>query len=160
MGNWHIERDGFKAEWVERDGGRVPIVRCTGPGLTQPMEWPTNGDDAITQLNVAIDTAKRYKPGRLIGCGDDRTYGEAIEPETRVVFRKWSDGQVIAFFPGDETYRLSHGTACGSYMHIGQHGEADTALMDRLKPATPEEYASLKAELEGEPFGYRFTVEP
>jgi hypothetical protein len=87
--------------------------------------------------------------------------GEMTDTETtRVQFRKWSDGGVIAFFRGDETEQLSQGRACGSYMRIGQHGEADTELMDRLKPATPEEYASLKAELEGEPFGYRFTVEP
>lgn len=79
---------------------------------------------------------------------------------TRVVFRKWSDGTPIAFFPGDEEYKLSRGAYCGSFMHIGQHGSADVQLMGRLLPATPEEYADLKAELEGEPYGYRLQVEP
>lgn len=82
------------------------------------------------------------------------------EPRTRVVFRKWSDGQVIALFPGDETFKLSRGHFCGSYQHIGQHSEADTSLIQLLKPAAPEEYADLKAELEGEPYGYRLAVEP
>lgn len=80
--------------------------------------------------------------------------------KTRVVFRKWKDGQVIALFPDDETNRLSHGECCGSYMHIGQHSEASTALIKALRPASPDEYASLKAELEGEPYGYRLAVEP
>jgi hypothetical protein len=80
------------------------------------------------------------------------------EPITRVKFRKWSDGQVIAFFFEDETAKLSRGYCCGSYQHIGQHSEANLELMERLKSASPEEYASLKAELEGEPFNYRLEV--
>ena len=41
---------------------------------------------------------------------------------TKVVFRKWKDGEVIALFP-DNTNPYD-GTVM-SYMHIGQYGDAD-----------------------------------
>jgi hypothetical protein len=46
----------------------------------------------------------------------------------------------------------------GSYMHIGQHSAASERLLTDLKPATPEEYAPLKAELEA--IGYTLDIEP
>jgi hypothetical protein len=59
----------------------------------------------------------------------------------RVIFRKFKDGQVIAWLPDVE----ANPGCCMSYMHIGQHGEgnypADTV------PADPKEYSELKAEL-------------
>ena len=63
---------------------------------------------------------------------------------TRVIFRKWSNGDVIALFPDID----AGGGYCSSYEHIGQHGGADYALVvAATKPAT--EYADLLAELKG-----------
>lgn len=81
------------------------------------------------------------------------------EPVTVVVFRKFRNGgDVIALFPYlPGTNDLS---TCSSYQHIGQHGSADySGCMRASVPATPEEYASLKHELEGAPFGYRLQVQ-
>lgn len=64
--------------------------------------------------------------------------------KTLVIFRKWSNGDIIALFPlepGD-----CNGVYCMSYEQIGQHGQAATDLPS-TEPATPEEYASLAREL-------------
>jgi hypothetical protein len=76
--------------------------------------------------------------------------------KTIVIFRKFKDGnkEVIALFPeiiADPTPEF-----CESYMHVGQHGGAMADLTDITRPATPEEYAELKAELED--IGYNLTV--
>lgn len=64
--------------------------------------------------------------------------------ETLVIFRKWSNGDIIALFPlepGD-----CSGVYCMSYEQIGQHGQAATDLPN-TEPATPEEYSNLAREL-------------
>jgi len=74
--------------------------------------------------------------------------------KTTVIFRKFSDGDILAVFPempGDS----SIGT-CGSYQHIGQHGACSIFISDITKPATPREYADLKAELEM--IGYNLAI--
>jgi hypothetical protein len=77
------------------------------------------------------------------------------EPETKVVFRKWPKGDILALFP--EIPADIDGYHCQSYEHIGQHGTADYALCIRkTRPAAPGEYADLKEELEGR--GYRLDV--
>jgi len=43
-----------------------------------------------------------------------------------------------------------------SYMHVGQHGEADIGYFYDCTPATPEQYADLKAELQS--IGYRLII--
>jgi hypothetical protein len=43
-----------------------------------------------------------------------------------------------------------------SYMHVGQHGEADNGFARECKRATPEQYKDLKAELES--LGYNLKV--
>jgi hypothetical protein len=72
-----------------------------------------------------------------------------------VIFRKWANGDVIALFP-----ELPHNDQfCTSYMHIGQHGGASySGVIDQTTPATPEEYASLKRELENDPYNYKLIV--
>lgn len=73
-----------------------------------------------------------------------------------VLFRKFSDGDVIALFPtvpGDSSPRT-----CSSFMHVGQHGAAGLDLIQITKPARPEEYADLKRELESKPYEYRLKV--
>jgi hypothetical protein len=84
-----------------------------------------------------------------------------VDPETPVIFRKWKapgefyDGDIIALFPADPgTYDPY---TCSSYAQIGQHSSADPWLvMAATKPAKPEEYAELKAELER--IGYNLKI--
>lgn len=66
--------------------------------------------------------------------------------KTRVIFRKFKEGDIIALFP-DEPWNHT-GWECASYQHLGQHGAADPRIVGNTKPATPDEYASLKKELE------------
>lgn len=65
---------------------------------------------------------------------------------TQVIFRKWRDtGEIIALFP---EIKAGHGL-CDSYMHTGQHGGAGyNHVIRKTTLATPEEYATLLAELE------------
>ena len=44
------------------------------------------------------------------------------------------------------------------YAHMGQHGSCSMGWYNTTRKATPAEYANLKAELEGAPYGYRFKV--
>lgn len=73
--------------------------------------------------------------------------------QTKVVFRKYKDGSILALFPSTG-YGLC---LIESYMHIGQHGGADYngCILD-TKPATPAEYQELKTELES--LGYNLKV--
>jgi hypothetical protein len=85
---------------------------------------------------------------------------ETAEPAT-VIFRQWRtrrDGHgVIALFPYDPWDNT--GVMCGSFEHTGQHGGADLAgVMARTRPAPPEAYAALQAELEAPPYGYVLRV--
>ena len=81
---------------------------------------------------------------------------------TTVIFRKWRNNKgylgdgIIALFPyepGDTT-----GLMLGSYMHIGQHGQASPNVIDWTLPAAPEEYSALKRELETLPEPYVLRV--
>ena len=72
-----------------------------------------------------------------------------------VVFRRFRDGDIIALLPTDS----DRAGFCASFEHIGQHSEARYALVVRVTtPATPAEYADLKAELEGYPYHYKLRV--
>jgi len=78
---------------------------------------------------------------------------------TVVLFRVWraAPKTVIALFP----YELGtmDPATCQSYEHMGQHGPANPVLViGATRPATPEEYADLRRELERPPYGYRLTV--
>lgn len=93
------------------------------------------------------------------GYGPD---GRDVET-TAVVFRVWKKdpqkGEVIALFPAIcDSYSQPF---CMSYMHVGQHGSANYyGVIEMTRPAKPEEYADLQAELE-QPwpgFGYRLKV--
>jgi hypothetical protein len=77
----------------------------------------------------------------------------------RVIFRRWfrqQDGHgVIALFPDMGEPR----GMVNSFEHIGQHGAADLGMViARTRPASPDEYAELKRELERQPYGYRLAV--
>ena len=85
------------------------------------------------------------------------------EEPTIVIFRKWKSsehisglGDIIALFP---ELPADIGASCASFEHFGQHGAADyNSVIRRTVPATPEEYADLKAELEGPNYGYILTI--
>lgn len=71
---------------------------------------------------------------------------------TKVVFRKFKDGMIIALFP-----ELVEGPGMiMSYEHVGQHGVASVLIVGDTKPASPSEYDALYKELEG--LGYRLEV--
>jgi hypothetical protein len=72
-----------------------------------------------------------------------------------VIFRRFSDGDIIALFPCLPAECLNP-WPCQSYMRIGQHGAADPDILHDTRPAHPAEYAPLKAELEQ--IGYRLIV--
>lgn len=75
--------------------------------------------------------------------------------KTKVIFRRWRDGSIIALFPL-EPWDVN-GLQCSSYMHNGQHGGANTGIVNGpTKPAKTEEYASLKKELES--IGYDLEI--
>ena len=63
---------------------------------------------------------------------------------TRVVFRVFPGGDVIALFP-DQWDRERN--LLGSYQHIGQHGDASPGIVEKTRPASEHEYAPLLAEL-------------
>ena len=67
--------------------------------------------------------------------------------KTQVIFRKWANGDIIALFPRIPANGFPWEML--SYEHVGQHGGASMGIIDKTRPAKPDEYATLKAELEG-----------
>lgn len=68
---------------------------------------------------------------------------------TEVIFRMYRTNPktCLALFPYDTEHRGPG--RCQAYEHVGQHGEACyLSCMGITRPATPEEYADLKSELE------------
>ena len=64
-----------------------------------------------------------------------------------IIFRKWKNGDVIAFFP-TEVDSLNQ-NECMSYMHTGQHGNATASLIAELNNCYEVEYKTLLKELKG-----------
>lgn len=73
---------------------------------------------------------------------------------TKVIFKRFPEGDVIALFPALPGTRDPYST-CMSYMRTGQHGHASTDLFT-LPPAQPAEYADLQRELES--LGYTLRI--
>jgi len=73
---------------------------------------------------------------------------------TKVIFRMFGDGQVIALFPEIATDKV--GYYCQSYMHNGQHGPASPGLVNSTKPTKQEDYQHLFDELKT--IGYNLKV--
>lgn len=65
---------------------------------------------------------------------------------TKVIFRKFKNGEVIALFPQEPATR--DGWECMSYMHVGQHGSADPMIVHGTKPAKWAEFVELLRELQ------------
>ena len=63
---------------------------------------------------------------------------------TKVVFRTFKNGEVIALFPYEQEQR----GRCMSYMHVGQHSCADyNYCIGETRLATKDEYQPLYDEL-------------
>lgn len=78
--------------------------------------------------------------------------------ETRVMFGWWDESEVIAIFP-DLKANMDGDPLC--FQHIGQHGACDPDFVKgNARPATPEEYADMKRELEAPPYRYNLKVVP
>lgn len=74
--------------------------------------------------------------------------------KTKVIFRIFKQGDVLALFPEEKETRPGEVL---SYQHIGQHGAADYGHCIRItRPASVEEYAPLKRELES--LGYELDI--
>jgi len=74
--------------------------------------------------------------------------------KTVVVFRKYTNGDIIALFPNEIADPNGN---CGSYMHVGQHGAATySKVMKDTKATTEEEHKALEGELTG--LGYVLKV--
>jgi hypothetical protein len=83
---------------------------------------------------------------------------EGNEPVTKVMFlvneKDPNDPDLFAYFPEENHDR--EGKFKTAYSHIGQHSSASPDYAAESRPATPEEYADLKAELES--IGYNLEV--
>ena len=96
-------------------------------------------------------TAADFRAIRQASDADVKAQAEA-ETKTIVIFRRWANGDVIALFPEVPGTRY----LCSAYERIGQHGAADpTVVIAATSPASPAEYAAMKAELQSEPYCYR-----
>jgi hypothetical protein len=64
---------------------------------------------------------------------------------TKVIFRADKDGEITAIFPAlagtNDTW------TCTCYAHLGQHSYASLDYIRATRPATPEQFAPLLAEL-------------
>lgn len=64
--------------------------------------------------------------------------------KTRILFRVFPEGDVIALFPEQVEYNPSF---VNSYQHMGQHSAAHVDLIRELRCAKPSEYKPLLSEL-------------
>jgi hypothetical protein len=79
----------------------------------------------------------------------------AEDSPVHVMFRREAGGGVLAVFP----YLDEEDGCVACYAHLGQHAATTWRYVTRgTRPAAPDEYASLKAELEGAPYRYRLIV--
>ena len=83
------------------------------------------------------------------------------EPVTPVLFRVHRrpgthGDDVTAVFPAEPAKYSGYDMTC--YASIGQHGACSFGWYRETRPATPEEYADLKRELESAPYHYRLKV--
>lgn len=74
---------------------------------------------------------------------------------TRVIFRKYPNGEIIALFPDESWDGSNRWWYVSSYMHNGQHGGANyPGVMHDTKPAKASEYAPLLNELQEMGYNY------
>jgi hypothetical protein len=80
------------------------------------------------------------------------------EPITPVKFLYNEDQKdLLAFFPTQKE-GMKRKRLYGCYAHVGQHSTCSIGYAKKCRMATPEEYADLKKELEGNPYHYNLQV--
>lgn len=102
------------------------------------------GPMAKREIDRWLNITSQDVEGNYIGHKEDLTKKPEV---TKVVFRKFKNGEIIALFPqelGDSHFE----NTCSSYMHVGQHSTACESLVQCTKLANAVEYAELKRELE------------
>ena len=151
------ESSGVLIEWGAYPGGAETdySVYCERCG-TKMWEGSENEDLPHTASKSAQNLTDTYFSDMpdFPTLDGGMSFEEFSEPEeVDVEFFKHPDGEVVAVMP-DIPFDYSGNVTI--YSHIGQHGAGDLDYMRELEPASPEEYADLKRELESEPYGYRF----
>ena len=76
--------------------------------------------------------------------------------KTKVIFKKFSEGDIIAIFP--EMGKWDYKGNLVSYMHFGQHGGCSPELLNDLETAYFHEYEALYKELI-DIIGYKLQVD-
>lgn len=71
----------------------------------------------------------------------------ASAPKPLPVIFRFYRGELLALFPTEPASWHGHDITC--YAHVGQHSSACRSLLQRGRPAKPDEYADLLAELRG-----------
>jgi len=110
-----------------------------------------SGEETMTKTNPAFEPeVKKLAPTGL------EKVDETNEDMTKVQFlvneKDPQNPDLFAYFP-EEGHDAIHKTG---YSHVGQHSAVHPEYAAESRPATPEEYAGLKAELEGQ--GYNLEV--
>jgi hypothetical protein len=118
-----------------------------------PKEKKRRDKSGINQLKIAGDE-KMKKTVK----NQDNTINEMDGLKSKVVFlvneADPKNPDLFAYFP-EENYDQT-GKFKMAYSHIGQHSAANPQYAADSREATPEEYADLKAELEG--VGYNLEI--
>jgi hypothetical protein len=125
-----------------------------------PKEKKRRDASGINQLKKAGEETMQHKtdikPQKLAASGLKPVVAEDQEPLTRVEFlvneKDPNDPDLFAYFPDE----IHHGDFRTAYSHVGQHSSAHPQYAKESRPASPEEYAPLKAELES--LGYNLEV--
>ncbi len=77
-----------------------------------------------------------------------------LNEKVKVIFRKYQ-GEILALFP--ELPGTNEARTCLCYAHVGQHSSANYHwVIGHSKPAKPDEYKALHAELTG--IGYELEI--
>jgi len=125
-----------------------------------PKEKKRRDASGINQLKKAGEETMQHKtdikPQKLAASGLKPVVAENEEPLSRVEFlvneKDPNDPDLFAYFPDE----IHHGEFRTAYSHVGQHSSAHPNYAKESRPATPEEYQPLKAELES--LGYNLEV--
>jgi len=77
--------------------------------------------------------------------------------KTTVRFYIESDGSILAYFPKESYFpQIDGGITKTCYARVGQHSACHPDYIRKMKKATPDQYQSLKEELESE--GYNLLI--
>ena len=128
-----------------------------------PKEKKRRDASGINQLKKAGEETMQHKkditkPQKLAptGLSPVKQVAENDEQLTKVQFlvneKDPQNKDVFAYFPDD----IHNGVFRTAYSHIGQHSSAHPNYAAESRPATPEEYQDLKAELDS--LGYNLEV--